>query len=71
MKKLELRLDALRVETFSTAAGRAVAGTVRGHYDTGWECEGEGDSEVSCPAACSELCTRTCNSGPVACCADD
>jgi len=70
MKKLMLELDALKVESFSTAGSRDAAGTVRGHGDTyEWGCEGDGDSEVSCPAGCSDLCTRTCDSGAPVCCA--
>ena len=33
MKKLELRIDNLTVESFSTAADRPAPGTVRGHGD--------------------------------------
>jgi hypothetical protein len=70
MKKLMLVLEALKVESFATAAPPRAAGTVRAHGDTSeWDCEGDGDSKETC--LCSDLCTRTCNSGPVACCADD
>jgi hypothetical protein len=34
MKKLTLKLDELRVETFTTTGQSAERGTVQGHYDT-------------------------------------
>lgn len=34
MKKLRLEMDALRVETFSTADARVNRGTVEGYFDT-------------------------------------
>ena len=72
MKKLMLELDALEVESFATGAGPNTEGTVRGRGYTGeWECGGDGGSEVSCPAGCSDLCTRTCDSGAAVCCAND
>jgi len=77
MKKLMLEMDALKVESFATGAGRNPDGTVRGHGVTvEWEREDavtvprETVSQVTCPAGCSDGCTSySCASGGPVCCA--
>jgi len=73
MKKLVLELDALKVESFSTGAGRNPDGTVRGHLyvrdsfvnELEWQQE-EAAVTVprepatkgwSCPIGCTDGCT--------------
>ena len=57
MRKLELRMDALEVESFPTGGARGEAGTVHGHDqtrggdDTCWQTCG-----VTCPATCGDVC---------------
>jgi hypothetical protein len=62
MRKIRLDIDALAVESFSPAAGRGAAGTVRGHQepldiptlDTGIH------GCYACPATVLETCLVTC-----------
>jgi hypothetical protein len=75
MKKLMLALDALKVESFATGAGRNPDGTVRGHaywYETE-QADAQRPPAVTdgtCPAGCSDGCTSySCASGGPVCCA--
>lgn len=64
MKKLELRLDELSVESFDTAAGSRNDGTVVAHDgDTEGTCLGPGTCNVSCNVSCNPSCNGgdTCN----------
>lgn len=76
MKKLKLRMDALRVESFETVAGPGAArGTVRGNEPTAgctetanpectqaFACETYGDCTMygSCEGTCGNSCVDTC-----------
>jgi hypothetical protein len=51
MKKLELKLDDLQVETFTTAERPAGRGTVEGHYGTTHTQAGE-TCDVTCAGTC-------------------
>jgi hypothetical protein len=79
MKKLQLRLESLRVESFDTKATDAVRGTVRGRDDTviASDCPCETDTWCEtyiasncwpyCPSAetCAQSCA--CQSKPSGC----
>lgn len=53
MKKLALRMDDLRVETFTTAEQPGGRGTVAGHYGTTHTQQGQG---ASCDPTCQDSC---------------
>lgn len=57
MKKLTLKLDDLRVDTFTTAGAPAGRGTVEGHYGTTHTQQGE-----SCVGTCrgQDTCFVSC-----------
>ena len=73
MKKLELRIDTLKVESFSTAANRPAPGTVRGHgddctwfdscfFDTAYAVCGTGPATIhSCTYTNDERCVEDTN----------
>ncbi|HEX2079815.1 MAG TPA: hypothetical protein VHG08_19015 [Longimicrobium sp.] len=56
MKKLTLKLDDLRVETFTTAEQTGGKGTVQGHYGTTHTQQGQ-----TCQGSCgANTCDYTC-----------
>lgn len=68
MKKLNLSVDSLVVETFSTVAQDPErAGTVRGHNETLMEKTCDVSCDLSCVTGCYDTCTQgtqyqnTCN----------
>ncbi|HEU0301638.1 MAG TPA: hypothetical protein VFR37_19440 [Longimicrobium sp.] len=56
MKKLLLKLDDLRVDTFTTAEQRGVKGTVQGHYGTAHTQPIQQTCDVSCDVTCEYTC---------------
>ena len=61
MKKLMLKLDDLRVETFTTGDRAAGRGTVRGHYGTTHTQAGDTCDYESCMGSCGgDTCDYTC-----------
>jgi hypothetical protein len=63
MKKLKLRLDDLRVDTFDTSAGRKEKGTVFGEQCTCYTqctCPGCPTCYASCNGSCDASCNGTC-----------
>jgi hypothetical protein len=60
MRKLKLRMDDLRVDSFDTARAPGAAGTVRGHDGTA---EGGGSRTVCEVATCETNCFNTCYDG--------
>ncbi|HEX5725116.1 MAG TPA: hypothetical protein VFX98_06600 [Longimicrobiaceae bacterium] len=61
MKKLALKLDDLRVETFTTAGPPAARGTVAGHYGTTHTQIGA-SCEPTCQGSCGgDTCDYTCS----------
>ena len=59
MKKLKLKMDELRVETFSTGEAHAGRGTVQGHYGTTHTEAGDTCTDYTCAGdTCGEY---TCN----------
>ena len=59
MKKLALKLEDLRVDTFTTAEEAAGRGTVEGHYGTTHTAEG-----FSCEPTCAYTCAGFVTYGP-------
>lgn len=59
MKTLKLKLDALRVESFQTAATPSVRGTVRGNGQVAARCDtGAADCDaITCGPSCIGPCT--------------
>ncbi len=56
MKKLTLKLDDLRVETFTTASEQSARGTVQGHYGTA--------HTQPVQQSCGDSCEMTCGTIP-------
>lgn len=73
MRKLTLRIEALKVETFETQAAEARRGTVRG-YSADWQCtaalscdygcntrdDGTCPTGITCAISCGETCDASC-----------
>jgi hypothetical protein len=59
MKKLNLDLDTLLVESFETSSQRDERGTVRGHGYTDTTC---GQRVCGCPTVMGPTCAATCES---------
>jgi hypothetical protein len=63
MKKLSLKLDDLRVDTFQTSAVRQEAGTVFGEEctcPTDCTCPGCPSCDPTCEVTCDATCQHTC-----------
>lgn len=58
MKKLRMKLDELRVDTFATGGHLAARGTVQGHYGTTHTQAGE-TCDYTCGDTCQNTCTQT------------
>ena len=56
MKKLTLKLDDLRVDTFATAEWTGGKGTVQGHYGTAHTQPIQQTCDLSCDATCEYTC---------------
>ena len=67
MKKLTLKFDELRVESFQTSSTQADRrGTVHGHYSQNGTCPYSCGN--SCDATCPDSCAYTCQgSCPISC----
>lgn len=59
MRKLRLRMDDLRIDSFDTARVQGVAGTVRAREDVtiGGTCR---TCDVTCNPSCDDSCYYTC-----------
>ena len=72
--KLRLKIEELRVETFTTAAAGGERGTVRAHDGTDpnhcfsgeWSCIPEASCGETCPLSCNPSCIAT----DAVCCPD-
>ncbi|HEY0018503.1 MAG TPA: pinensin family lanthipeptide [Longimicrobium sp.] len=63
MKKLTLKFDELRVESFETSFTQADRrGTVQGHYSLNGTCPFScgGSCDATCPDSCAYTCQGTC-----------
>ena len=76
MRKLKLEIDALRVESFDTAATRVDPGTVRAHGDAMGEAMDEAiaittpqTQQASCFGTCKISCIGTCLASCLGSCA--
>ena len=63
--KLKLKIDELRVETFTTAGTDGRRGTVQAHsgppncYSGEWSCIPEASCGETCPLSCNPSCIAT------------
>ncbi|HSU15273.1 hypothetical protein [Longimicrobium sp.] len=60
MKKLTLRMDDLRVDSFDTAQAAKAAGTVRGQEDVTFLQATCRTCDVTCNPSCDDTCYYTC-----------
>ncbi len=71
MKKLALKLEDLRVDSFSTTLNDNVRGTIFGEQCTCWTnctCPGCPTCDHSCGGTCDASCNGTCGDSCAGCC---